>query len=338
MKLPEIEAMASTVDQFIKEGLQESAARLLSDTVPNLVLASFRLDRTTKFLVHYTSIDVLFSMLSCPVWNDGHFALSSSGTSEELGEDSGFLRIYDTYNSNDPNEGQFFVRSKPSRHHFPSRHSDLWKLLVDRSKLPAYVASFRGVSMLEDVDDLVFWRAYGNGGKGCAVVFPVSFIDADTPILQVRYGKKSVRSTLDRLCAVFDSLTSTQSLRHCNPSNATVCVPKYISSCLSPIPYLHKADHYRFENEVRVIVPFVDLPPRSLFCHRIHDADWGLKLRHFANLSVLNIRNILRTDSRILLGPAVPSKSNLSFVLKQRLVNLGLVGTNVCASRIDYRS
>ena len=337
MIVSEIEAMARTVDQLIGDGFHGSASRLLSDTVRHLVRAPFQLSDSTKFLVHYTSIDVLFSIFSCPVEHNSNFALSSSGPSVELGKDSGFLRMYDTFNSNDPNEGRFFVDSGP--HRFQSDHPELWALLEDRAKLPAYVASFRGVSKLEDVDDLIFWRTYGREGQGCAIVSPVSFFDAiDAPPLQVRYGKDPVQSTLDRLSDVFDTLAAVQSLHHHHLLDTSDPVPDYVSYSLSPIPYLHKSDDYRFESEVRIVVPFVNLARGSLFCHRIHDSTSGLKLRHFANVSTLHVRNILRTDSIVILGPAVPSKPNLSFVLKQRLVNMGLVGAKICSSRIDYRS
>ena len=336
MTNPEIAEMDSRVEQLITEGLHDSASRVVSDTVQDLLRAPFWPDDNIKFLAHYTTVDNLFSMLSCPVQNEGRFALSSSGPTEVLGKDSGFLRMYDTFNSNDPQEGWFFLSSKPPRHRFPSRYPHLWDLFADRSRLPAYVTSFRAVSKIEDVDDLVFWRTYGKEGQGCVIVFPISFLDSNTPILRVQYGKKPVRVTLDRLLQIFDWLESAKSLAKLKKSGTDI--PRYVAASLSPIPYLHKAVDYEFENEVRVVVPFVDLFLRSLFCHRIHEPQSGIKLRHFSNHPDLHIRNILRTDSTIILGPAVRAQENLSFVLKRRLVNLGLVGTNIYESAIIFRS
>ena len=336
MTLPEIQEMDDTVDQLTNKGLHDSAFRVMSDTVRNLLLGPFELDDSTKFLAHYTTVDTLFSMLSCPVEPNRRFSLSSSAPTEELDKDSGFLRIYDTYNCNDPQEGQYFLNAKPVRHRFSSNHPDLWKLFLDRSRLPAYVTSFRAVPKIEDIDDLVFWRTYGKDGQGCAIVFPKSFLDSSTPILRVKYGKKSVLSTFDRLLNVFDSLASVKSLEKIE--HAETNVPRYVTASLSPIPYLHKSDDYKFESEVRVVVPFVDLSPRALFCHRIHDPQSGLKLRHFANHPELHVRNILKTDSTIILGPAVRARENVKFVLKHRLVNIGLVGTRICESKIIFRS
>lgn len=337
MNLPEIATIAQTYDQYFKDGLHNSGDRFLVDTVPKYVLRPFKLGANTKYLAHYTSIDALFSILSCPTKNDSQFALSTGGAPETPNKNTGFLRMYDTFNSNDPNEGQFFVSSSRNHNRFTSQHPVLWTLIAERTRLPAYVASFRAVSRLNDVDDLVFWRTYGNNGQGCAIVFPVSFFTADTPAMQVQYGRQSVQLTLDNLSNVFNSLTSVKSLRNSTTLTRTDSLPKYISLCLSPIPFLHKANDYKYESEVRVVAPYSDLAPKSLFCHRIHDTDSGSKLRHFANLKALHIDNILRSDSFIILGPAVTSKPNLIFVLEKRLANLGLVGSDIIPSTIEYR-
>lgn len=331
--------LTTAIDQavtYLADGLQASADRILADAVWDFVRTPYKLDGSTNYLVHYTSVDVLFSLLSCPLRPDDCFALSFPNSPRAPANDDNFLRIYDTYNSNDPNEGRFFT-SHEEPHPFSTKHPGLWSLLEDRASLPAYIASFRGVASLEDVDDLVFWRTYGYEGRGCALVFPVTFL-ADYPsVLKVQYGYDSVRYTLDRLCTAFNLIFSNdvlgQFVAHTNSSTRS-----NIRSSLSPIPYLHKADDYTFEQEVRVAVPFVDLSPGSLYCHRKHHPQYGTILRHFATVRALRVRNILRTDSVVVLGPSVRSRQNLRFVLRERLRNRGLVGTNVCVSRIGYRS
>ena len=174
MILPEIQEMVSRVKQLTDEGYGDSAKRVVSDTVQHLLLDPFTVNNNKILLAHYTTVDALFSMLSCPVQTNQNFALSSSAPNEVLDMES-CLRMYDTYNSNDPLEGRFFVESKPSRHRFPSKHPDAWKLLCDRSQLPAYVTSFRAVQKIEDVDDLVFWRTYGKDVKGAQLCFLLRF-------------------------------------------------------------------------------------------------------------------------------------------------------------------
>ena len=336
MNLSQIRSAIDQVARYLSDDLHGSADRILADTVWDFVRAPYQLDGTIQYLVHYTSIDALFSLLSCPLRPDDFFPLGFPNSHRVRNDDDSFLRIYDTYNSNDPNEGHFFTSHEES-HDFQVKHSRLWSLLQDRASLPAYVASFRGVANPDDVDDLVFWRTYGHEGQGCALVFPVSFLNDYSSVAQVQYGCASVTSALDRMCTAFDFLSSSDTANQC-VANTKSRVPTYTQSSLSPVPYLHKAGDYEFEQEVRVVVPFVDLPPGSLYCHRKQNNQYGLTLRHFARVPELRVRNILRTESFVVLGPSVRSRENLRFVLRERLRNRGLVGTTVCVSRIDYQS
>lgn len=338
MSIPEIDALDTRVAALTRHGASLTAERLLSDTVTALVRSPYALPPKIKYLAHYTSIDVLFSLLSCPAQPADLFDLSADASDSQRPESPEFLRLYDTFNANDPNEGRFFTHSAPRTHQFTRQHSNLWALLADRAQLPAYVSAFRGLSQVPEVDKLLFWRTYGKDGKGCAIVFPVSFLAPDTPILRVRYGPHSVKSCLDHLHNVFSALSAARSLHQSGLLYTTGKIPAYVSASLSPIPYLHKANDYLFEEEVRVVVPYVDLHPKSLSCHRTHHNPSGITLRHFAHLKTLEISNLLRTDSAIYIGPTAEQPDNLRFVLERRLANLRLSGAKVVVSQIDYRS
>lgn len=337
MTLPNISSIAQRIDRLLADGHHGSAERLLSTTVWDFARVPYALLPNTKYLAHYTSIDTLFSLLSCSADPQDIFPLSLPRSRNQLPRsDPRCLRLYDTYNSADPNEGHFFVHPTHRKHAFSETHSDLWTLFQRRTELPAYVTSFRRLSKPEDADNLIFWRTYGSEGQGCAIVFPVSFLDY--PPLQVQYGSDAVIGNLDRLTALFDSLKGSPILRHHDLlSTTSEVLPLYVSSSLSPIPYLHKADDYDFEEEARVVVPFADLHPNILYCHRTSGNTVASRLRHFLTVPDLHIHNILRTGSRIVLGPAVLSRTNLSFVLKERLANQQLVDTKVIFSSIDYR-
>ena len=338
MTSPKINTIDSQIDRLVTDGYRRSAERLLSATVSGIVRTPYVLLQDTKYLVHYTSVDTLFSLLSCPADPHDTFALSLPHSKNRPPSDPRYLRLYDTYNFTDPNEGHFFVHREHQAHRFSETHSDLWALLQRRTQLPAYVTSFRGLSRLEDADSLLFWRTYGKEARGCAIVFPVSFLADCTP-LRVQYGSKAVIATLDHLAAVFDSLDAMPTLRrHHLLYRGHDPLPKYVSSSLSPIPYLHKTCDYAFEDEIRIAVPFEDLHPDILYCHRTYDNTVTSRLRHFATVPDLHIHNILRTGSRIILGPAVPSRTNLRFVLKERLANQQLVETKICFSKKAYRS
>ena len=88
MTLPEIRDMDNRVEKLTAEGHHDSASRVVSDTVQHLLLSPFEIDDNTALLAHYTTVDALFSMLSCPVEPNKHFALSSSAPTEELDKDS----------------------------------------------------------------------------------------------------------------------------------------------------------------------------------------------------------------------------------------------------------
>ena len=338
MLVSEIDALDKSVDSLIRDGARSSASQLLSDTVSRLVRSPYALEKRKKFLVHYTTIDALFSLLSCSLENNATFKLSSNGSPANTDAPPSYLRLYDTFHTNDPDEGQLVVGPIGHAHRFSKQHPQLWKLLQDRSKLPAYVTAFRGIRKIEDADNLVFWRTYGREGKGCALVFPISFLDHCTPVLEVQYGEERIKSALENLSTVFDGLSSATSIQEHGLLYSTGDVPKYVTSALSPIPYLHKSKDFRFENEVRVVMPYVDLFPNDLSCHQVPDSASGAKLRHFAHLPALAILNLLRTDSVLYLGPAVPSKKNLAFVIKRRLHHFGLVGTDIRPSKIGYQS
>ena len=302
MPFREITAIAAQIDGYLADGFRASADGLLADTVPNLLRARYSLENEIEYLAHYTSVDALLSILSIPFRSADLFALGPGHVDRSKATDRAFLRAYDTYNANDPNEGRFFVSKLPSQR-LAKRYNTVWQLFEDRSRLPAYVASFRGLAKLTDVDDLDYWRAYGDGGRGCAIVFPRSFM-ADTPsLLQVRYGRNSVASAQGRVCDVLDSLNSVNSLRNHLLLSGSNTGPKYLSSALSPIPFLHKAKAFRSESEVRVVIPFVDIPPGSLYGHDKLDRESGRLFRHYVELPELHIERILKTGSQIVLGP-----------------------------------
>ena len=333
--MDEIKILMSTVSQLLRDGFDDTARRTLSDGVSMTIGRPFRPDGRFKFLVHYTSVENLFSMLTYLTGLGDQSPVSAKNECPPA--DSGFLRMYDTFHSNDPNEGRFFASSATRHHAFQTNHKDLWDLMCSRSQLPAYVASFRGVSTLDEVDNLVYWRTYGREGAGCAIVLPVSFIPPETSLHQVQYGQSAVYSTLDHLCNVFDELASFRALYNRVLPNTSVKIPEYVVSALSPIIYLHKADDYSFEQEVRIVVTSGEVDPDSLFYDRIQGSEAPNRIRHFACLDALGVRNLLRTDSLIMLGPSVRSRANLKYVIGRRLNGLGLYGSIVSASRIAYQ-
>ena len=137
-------------------------------------------------LVHYTSLDVLFSILR-----------STDGTKPD---DPPGLRLYDTVHANDPEEGSFLPRHWPGNPFWGWNMPDLDDPLSDHGQLaaaksPAYVLSFVQSTFQEPVKDhLAFWKEYGNGGRGCSIAIPAQPL-LDLPGLvpyRVKYDENGI--------------------------------------------------------------------------------------------------------------------------------------------------
>ena len=340
----DLDALARAVESLTKSGFQDTAAEVFAEEC----LAELRRDYTVppdvEYLVHYTTLDSLLSMLGVPRAADSAFQLSRD---LETGNASspGFLRVYDTFYSNDPNEGYFFVNSVEPEDPFRKAYKIIWDLFEQKSEMPAYLASLVCAKRLEDADDLVFWRTYGRNGTGCAVVFPAySFRELDN-LFFVRYGEDKVASCLSNLHKMLDvysgvvgasSPRSTSSSRDIHARFSKALSP--LARALSPLVYLHKSNDYDYEKEARIIVPFSDIKPNALFCQFSTPAVVPPRWRHFAQLPDLSITKLLVSNSTIILGPTVDSPENIKFVLQQLLDQVVPHCAKVKTSRISYRS
>lgn len=340
MVFSQLQELVEKVSQLIRDGFTDSAFRefeeKISDLIPEIVLSHYRIDADIRYLIHYTSIDVLFSILTDPRDSKEDFLLAS--VSRSGGNDkTSFIRLYDTVNSNDPNEGQFFVNERFSSNKFVKKHQKIWNKLKERKSFPAYIASFVGAKNVNDADDLVYWRTYGKDGRGCAIVIPVSYLESEVSLFQIKYGVHKVYSALNHL---FNALKELEVFEKSFPpklENKRNEIQILLAKLLSNVPYLHKSIDYKFEKEIRVVLPFFNLESNRLYSHKVGNSGSNLKLRHYINHKQLNARKLFRSDSYIFLGPAVSSLENTKFVLGQRLKYLELTNVNLKSSAIDYR-
>ena len=133
-----------------------------------------------KFVIHYTSIATLVSMLQDASKNDKKTS----------------LRLYDSVHFNDPDEGNYL------RNLLPKKYDWLGKTNIRH----AYVASFILPGSTENnmSDDLVFWRIYGKEGEGCSLSLHAPF----SKLRKVFYDpeEKGVKSTVKELQSVLELL------------------------------------------------------------------------------------------------------------------------------------
>ena len=110
-----------------EEGRWEAASKLFEQMLREEVYDEHHIGEEVSHLVHYTTLDALISMLGVSALDGEAYVLADTKrqaaqrTGAAKGEDAeeeedgarrrGYLRLYDTFSANDPNEGTFFVSS-----------------------------------------------------------------------------------------------------------------------------------------------------------------------------------------------------------------------------------
>ena len=328
------------LETFHKQGLQDKGMETFADMCLKTLYQDYAVPDTVSYLVHYTSLDALLSMIGIQAHGDPSFPLSSAERPGDVVPTArgGFLRVYDTFYSNDPNEGYFFVNSINQSNRFRKNYKAIWDLFEQRSELPAYLASLVCVKNVEDADDLVFWRTYGRDGTGCALVFPMYCFENISQLYQVRYGESKVKSCINKLRNMFEAYSKIPGAPPIRSIVSSRDINKAISETLSPLVYLHKSKDYSYEKEARIIVPFSDISPDALYCQISPPADFPPRWRHFAQLPGLELSKLLLSNSSVILGPTVDSPENIKFVLQQILDRFRPLGPKVKISKISYRT
>ena len=329
------------VQELHGDGMERAAWGVFAQKLKEAVYGKHHMGKQVTHLVHYTTLDALTSMLGVNT-PDGEAYVLAAGRGDDTGEAGegarrrSYLRLYDTFSANDPNEGKFFVSSADPDGSFERKYPAVWGLFKDRSASPAYQTSLRQVEDAGAADNLVFWRAYGRDGMGCALVFSAGCLEGLKELYCVRYGEGEAKACLRRVEDALDAYSGrVQGAPDFTGSSGTVPAP--IVSALSPLVYLYKSRDYEYEREARVVVPFSDLGQRQALLHKERARENGT-WRHFAQLPELKIEQLLVTGSEIVYGPSVNVSPNLEFVLLKLLQQRGLYGPRVKPSRISYRA
>ncbi len=313
-------------------------------------------DEKDNFVIHYTSIGNLVSMLKREAKNRQNAAKneqnkvkdeqnatedkqdvakdeqeSSKDEQNAIGERNASLRLYDSVHFNDPDEGNYFFRNL----NLPKKYA--W--LGDKQESHAYIASFIFPATEKNSDNLVFWRTYGKEGEGCSLKLRIP----RDRLRKVLYGDCKVNSTWKDLLTVLDDLYSVldpllnidkQSLKEIIQKN----LAEVIWKSLARLRYLYKSEAYRYEQECRFVIPELDADKDKIcFEDKEHDNS-PLHIRHYYEDDALKVKNILTTDSLITLGPCVPDDPyNMSYYLDSLLRKAGLFGPEIKISEISYR-
>ena len=261
--------------------------------------------KTPKFLVHYTSLDTLFSML------------------DRSRPDS--LRLYDTVHSNDSTEGTFFRQHL--KFSLPTVYSKISSLIKNSDPGYAYITSFVRAYKTSDTDELVYWLAYGRNGYGCSIAIPVSDFSLNLPVLTILYGESAVKAIAKQVITFYNSLPS-----DLQAHLSTSALPKLFHS----LPYCHKPRSFSYESECRIILSPLDPKCEPLYQSRFSPT--GIPtVRHYVEYPKLRLAGIFFTGTVITLGPSIPFRDNVASAIRSLLDHHNLSGPTVVCSKIPYR-
>ena len=242
------------------------------------------------------------------------------------------LRVYDSSHSNDPDEGNHLVRqlSSNGNHRWLEQGSGVGH---------AYITSFVLTSdddKSDMSDDLVFWRTYGRDGKGCSLT-----VDVRRQLLRkVLYEPDDVEAVRITLLPVLDVVTPLAQA----DEDCARAISRTIWKRLVGVRYLYKDKAYHHEQEYRVVIPG-DSPDIRLAGVRFETCEEGgsiVEVRHYCEISDLDLRELLASNSRLILGPSVNDRYSVRLYFEDlrsqaRADDRGLYGFPIQESQIRYR-
>ena len=284
--------------RYVKEVVGPSAVAILDAAVGH----RHALEGTDQFVIHYTNVASLFKMLQ-----------------------QGHMRLYDTDNTNDPQEGDYFNR------HARMPNDIEW--IRSSSTGSAYVASF----VVSDPtqcrrDDLVYWRTYGDSARGCSIEFSASGRD----IRRVLYGEHEIDETISTLNPLLQEIMPLTQLS----SPVGESVREIFGNALySTLPFLYKSEDFKYEHECRLVVSDRQLDPPQIKFDTRRDHNGVTDVRHYCIDSQLQLESMLaRSGATITLGPAMHNQTNITKALKLAFRKLDVHGTVVKCSRISFQA
>ena len=284
-----------------------------------------------KFVIHYTSIAALVSMLQDVSKKEQERESEKKereGAELELalkpGDKQSLWRLYDSVHLNDPEEGNLLIRNLPRQYDW----------LGKREESHAYIASFIFNGKKDMSDDLVFWHAYGKEGKGCSL----SLCVPRSRLQEVLYGTTEVKRTVNDLRSVLDLLEPLVRIRKLSiRERVRERLATIVWGFLERIRYLYKSDAYEYEKECRLVVAESGTDKNKI---RFEDQDrnnYHARIRHYYEHEKLAIKELLTTGSSITLGPCVPDSYNMRYYLEALKRKAGLIGPKIKFSKISYR-
>lgn len=296
--------MANCVASATTEIIQ-STARSIEDS-HRLTKAS---NSRTEWVLHYTSIDTLLSML----------------------EEDHYIRMSSSLGFNDPDEGQYLWRSTLGLAQAREAGFLPQQQEANEGQSHAYIASF--ILNHQDAADnnIPYWMHYGNDGNGVAIKVAIP-----TDLLyQVRYGHEEALETVATIKSHIDPLLEV--VENLEDDQVSMTAKSIIQRSLQRLNFLYKSRYYAYEQECRAI----ELPDQTALPLQItYGGSYGTKafrshLNH-PSLSTEGTTGLFQSGSELIIGPCVENRQDAVNYLKTRFEKAGL-HTQVKTSQINYR-
>ena len=315
------------------EPLNNVLQQILSSVCSEILKMSCHKVEENGSIIHYTSINAVFSMLESAIEN-----MEEPQEKEEPQESKKklmpSLRLYDSVHFNDPEEGKFLISNLSKDYEWLKNNAP--------SNAYAYIASFisgdKGQKEHAE-DDLVFWRTYGKEGEGCSL----SLTGIGSHVCRVAYGGAGAKATIKKLAPALKLLSSIIQTKAISTSKhrkyIEESIAKTIWRSIERIRYLYKSDAYKYENECRFIRTKSDIDKdknKKIRYECLDDNRSSVRIRHYYEDEKLSIKNILSSRSSIMLGPRVPYRNNVRDCIEKLKKEIKL-HCEVKVSNIQYR-
>ena len=295
-----------------------------------------QIETTTELMaVHYTSLDTVISMLKAV--RDGE----------------GYLRMYSASGFNDPNEGKLFtsVAKENSQSLAPYLPED-----EDADRNPAFAASFIRVEQsngeqsqaVDPANDLLFWRIYGREGAGCSL--QLSLVAVSEELREVTYGEIATANSIESIDKALDAVSDVANrvvgvatddglLQETTPDFDNI-ISNQVQVELKKIRYLYKDLTYRFEKEYRLVETPESAAEKGIRPEFDYSGTQGTAVvkKYIDHPSLKLTADILRSGTKITLGPQVPNPVHTKEYIKRLLEEARFYGPEVRISKILYRT
>ena len=277
----------------------DAIAHALNDPLERIVLSQHAVDPSQGFVIHYTTIQGMVKML-----------------------DKQQMRMYNADQANDPSEGSFF----DTHLELPDRLA--WAQQETPSS--AYIASFIIPDFAGSLqDDLIYWRTYGNDGRGCSL----KLLAPASNLYRVQYGAGAVTQTRRALIPVLDRLTPLAEL----DEGVAMLLSEIVWEALGVLRFLYKPDAYDYERECRVVLPNIRVEQSDILFDYSSAAGNEEVVRDYYEHETLRLHRLFGSGTTVTLGPVVANRHVPKRAVEILTTRMGMIDIPVIDSDVSYR-